>query len=54
MLQHVSVAPSRGLLSFCRFYPGAHAPGYEYAAPPALILNDNPFQDRTRCRIANS
>jgi len=36
--QHESVAPSRGLWSICRPYPGAHAPGEEYAAPPELLL----------------
>ena len=38
LVQERSVAPSGGFLSNFRPYPGAHAPGYEYAAPPALKL----------------
>ena len=38
LVQERSVAPSGGFLSDFRPYPGAHAPGYEYAAPPALKL----------------
>jgi hypothetical protein len=38
LAQERSVAPSEGFLSNIRPYPGAHAPGYEYAAPPALKL----------------
>ena len=38
LAQERSVAPSGGFLSNFRPYPGAHAPGYESAAPPALKL----------------
>ena len=30
--------PLRGLSFFCPVHPGAHAPGYEYVAPPALLF----------------
>jgi len=37
--QPKSVAPSRGSYYFVFPVPGAHAPGYVYVAPPALVIN---------------